>query len=207
MSKISFVYFDVGGVAIKDFSDSDKWDLMLKEMGLDKFSREKVDQIYDGHEDEVATGHRHVDSLIPLYEQEFGINLGVAFSMQKYFISHFEKNLGIWPIISELKSKLKIGLLTDMYPGMLTGIFEASLVSDTFWDQIVDSSVVGVRKPMPEIYKIAAKQAGVPAEEILFIDNRQKNIDGARRAGWQGFFYDSSNYDQANLDLTKFLSL
>ena len=31
---ISFVYFDVGGVAIKDFSGSDKWTELKKEVGV-----------------------------------------------------------------------------------------------------------------------------------------------------------------------------
>lgn len=34
MSKISFVYFDVGGVMIQDFSDSPKWEGMMDVMGF-----------------------------------------------------------------------------------------------------------------------------------------------------------------------------
>lgn len=202
MAKISFIYFDVGGVAIQDFSDSPKWDIMMADMGLDKFDRKIVDEIYDSHEDEIAIGHRHVDSLIEIYKKEFNISLDPAFSMQKYFVNHFKKNIDLWPIIFGLKKSTQIGLLTDMYPGMLDEIIANDLLPIIEWDQIVDSSVEGMRKPMPEIYKLATARAGVPANEILFIDNRQKNIVGAQGAGWQTFFYDSSNYAQANLDLS-----
>jgi len=205
MSKISFVYFDVGGVAIRDFSDSPKWDNMLKDMGLDSFDRTKVDEIYDSREDDVCLGKMHIDSILPHYIQEFKIPIDPKFSMQKYFVDHFEQNIGIWPIVKKLNENTKIGLLTDMYPGMLEAIFAQNLLPEVSWNQIIDSSVEGVRKPMKEIYELAAKRAGVDPEEILFIDNRQKNVNGAISNSWQGFFYDSSDYDQANLELADFL--
>jgi hypothetical protein len=71
MSKISFVYFDVGGVAIKDFSDSPKWDNMLADMGLDRFDRKLVDEIYDSYEAGIILGKRHVDTLLPIYRKKF----------------------------------------------------------------------------------------------------------------------------------------
>lgn len=207
MAKISFVYFDVGGVMIQDFSDSPKWDQMMIDMGLDKFDRIKVDEIYDRFEDEVAIGKRHIDSLIPIYEQEFGIALERNFSMQQYFVDHFDNNVGIWPLVAELKKTTKVGLLTDMYPGLLDAIITAELLPPVIWDQVIDSTKIGIRKPMPEIYKIATEQAGVPDEEILFIDNRQKNLTPAIARGWLTFFYDSHNYDQSSLDLANYLQL
>ncbi len=129
------------------------------------------------------------------------------FSLLNYFIDNFEVNTNLWPIIDKLQLTTKTGLLTDIYIGMLNKIFAKKLIPNTNWHTIVDSSVEGVRKPMPEIYTLAAERAGVPADEILFIDNRQKNLDGAKLAGWQTYLYDSSNYDQANRDLARFLKL
>lgn len=204
---ISFVYFDVGGVALKDFSDSPKWDVMLAEMGLDKFDRILVDEIYDSREDEVATGKMHIDSILPFYISEFGLSIDPSFSMQKYFIDHFDQNLELWPIIKELKKTTRIGLLTDIYPGMLDEIFTRDLLAPVTWDVLIDSSVEGVRKPSVEIYELATKRAGVPPEEIFFIDNRQKNIVGAQKAGWQTFLYDSKNYEKSSRDLARFLDI
>lgn len=205
MSKISFVYFDVGGVAIQDFSDSPKWDQMMKDMGLDQYDRSTVDAIYNQYEDEICLGRRHVDTLIPLYVEKFDLVLPPDFSMQTYFIDHFDANEGIWPIAESLKQTAKIGLLTDQYPGMLKEVMRRKLLPPLDWDQVIDSSVEGVRKPMPEIYELARSRAGFPAEEILFIDNRQKNLDVPKSMGWQTYLYDSSNYEQANSDLAKFI--
>jgi putative hydrolase of the HAD superfamily len=45
------------------------------------------------------------------------------------------------------------------------------------------SCYVGLRKPDPAIYKCALDILGAPPERVLFIDDRQQNVDGAERAG------------------------
>ena len=208
MPKISFIYFDVGGVALKDFSNTSKWEDMLTHLGLDKFDRDQVESVYDSHDTAICKGEFRVEDLIPIYKQQFGITVPLDFDFLQYFVDHFELNSGIWPIIDGLKrSSFKLGLLTDMYPDMLARINSKKLLPQIDWDAVIDSSVEGVRKPMPEIYQLAAERAGVPTEQILFIDNRQKNLDGAKLAGWQTYLYESKDYDQANADLTHFLNV
>jgi len=207
MSKISFVYFDVGGVAIQDFSDSPKWDTMLHDMGLTQFDRAEVDSIYDYYEDEIVLGDRHVDTLLSIYTSRFGITFPIGFSMQKYFLDHFDPNPKLRDLVIKLKETIRVGLLTDQYPDLLDGIFEGGLLTKGDWDAIIDSSILGIRKPMQEIYQIAQDRAGVLPSEILFIDNRKKNLVPATSLGWQTFFYDSKDYEKSNRNLAEFLDL
>ncbi|QEG43283.1 HAD family hydrolase [Roseimaritima ulvae] len=44
---------------------------------------------------------------------------------------------------------------------------------------------VGQMKPAAEIYAVAQRRAGVPAEQIFFTDDRPENVAGALAAGWQ----------------------
>ena len=53
------------------------------------------------------------------------------------------------------------------------------------FDVVVDSSEVGCRKPEPEIYALTTERLGVPADEIVYLDDFLANIEGARLAGWQ----------------------
>lgn len=206
MSKISFVYFDVGGVAIRDFSASSKWETMKKDMGLPRACYSEYEDYYHSIEPDLCLGKFEVDNLIPEIETKFNFHFPPRFSMLSYFVDHFEANEALYPIYNELKTRgLKLGLLTDQYPRMLNLIFSRKLLSAEDFDVIVDSTVVKLKKPDPRIYKLAGEKAAVPASEILFVDNSQKNIDGATTAGWQTYFYDSRDYDQANRDLAKFL--
>lgn len=208
MSKISFVYFDVGGVAIKDYSSTNKWEIMKNDLGATGDLSKKFEITFRQYNDKLATGLIDADSLLKIIAKQLKLNLSGKISLLDYFVDHFEQNTPIWPVISSLKESKKVGLLTDMYPGMLDAILAKNLLpSNIIWDAIIDSSILGVKKPMPKIYQLAQEKAGVTATEILFIDNLEKNLVPARALGWQTFLYDSSNYDQANLDLARFLEL
>jgi putative hydrolase of the HAD superfamily len=51
------------------------------------------------------------------------------------------------------------------------------------FDVIVDASLTGVLKPDPRAFGQAAGALGLPAEQIVFLDDMPWNVEGARRAG------------------------
>lgn len=206
MSKISFVYFDVGGVMIQDFSDTNKWDLMISNaLGIPVDLHQQFDELYDKYEDDICEGKIHVDDLKSIIKEKFNPLLPDEFSLLKYFVNNFLPNESIWEIVHELKKKTKIGLLTDQYLDMFRLIKEHGLLPSINWDVVIDSSVVKVRKPKKEIFLLAQEKAHVSPSDILFIDNREKNLIPARELGWQTYLYDSRDYQKANLELSQFL--
>lgn len=52
------------------------------------------------------------------------------------------------------------------------------------------SHLVGVRKPDEAIYRHVEREAGLPAQSILFFDNLEENVDAARRCGWHAELID-----------------
>ncbi len=54
---------------------------------------------------------------------------------------------------------------------------------DELFDDIVDSSAVGVRKPGSAIYELACERLSVQPGEAVFIDDYQGNVDGAAAVG------------------------
>jgi putative hydrolase of the HAD superfamily len=51
------------------------------------------------------------------------------------------------------------------------------------FDVIVDASHTGVLKPDPRAFGQAAEALGLPAEQIVYLDDMPWNVEGARRAG------------------------
>jgi putative hydrolase of the HAD superfamily len=56
---------------------------------------------------------------------------------------------------------------------------------DALFDDVVDSSEVGVRKPDPAIYALALQRAGAPPARVAFLDDAPGNIAAARALGLQ----------------------
>ena len=51
------------------------------------------------------------------------------------------------------------------------------------FDAVVESSVVGVRKPEPKFYELALEQLGVAAADSVFLDDLGVNLKPARTLG------------------------
>ena len=55
-----------------------------------------------------------------------------------------------------------------------------------FFDAVVISGEVGMRKPEPRIFRHAAKELGVPPEACVFIDDVEANVSAAISCGMTG---------------------
>ena len=53
------------------------------------------------------------------------------------------------------------------------------------FDTVVDASITGVMKPAAEAYQLAIRAAGVPAQEIVYLDDMPWNVAGALAVGLQ----------------------
>ena len=55
---------------------------------------------------------------------------------------------------------------------------------------LVDSSELGARKPAPEPYEVAIELMGLPAADIVFIDDNPTYVDGGLRVGLRSILLD-----------------
>lgn len=199
-SKIKFIYFDVGGVAILDFSKTNKWNEMLSDLGISDQIKDRFDELFDFHEKKICIGE-DINIFVNEARSNLGINFPPNYNMTADFVSRFEKNSNMLELLDNLKGKYRLGLLTGQYPNMLNLIFEKGLLPRDIWDVIIDSSVEGVTKPDPKIYEIAEKRASVKPNEILFIDNKASLLELPKERGWNVFEYDPATPEES----TKFL--
>lgn len=73
----------------------------------------------------------------------------------------------------------RTGLVSNSWGG---SSYAADLLGDLF-DDVVVSGRVGLRKPDPEIYRLAAKLVDVQPEDCVFVDDISANVQGAEAVG------------------------
>jgi epoxide hydrolase-like predicted phosphatase len=78
---------------------------------------------------------------------------------------------------------------------------------DTLFDAVVISGEVGLRKPDPEIYALAAREVEVPPERCVFVDDIAANVRGAVAAGMVGVHHTDTNITLAELEALLGLAL
>ncbi len=88
------------------------------------------------------------------------------------------------------RAGIRTGILSNMPDSMAEGICaKFAWIGD--FHHTVWSHALLLRKPDPAIYAAAIAGLGVPAAQILFLDDREDNIAAARTAGLQTLLYSS----------------
>lgn len=203
---IKFVYFDVGGVVIKDFSATDKWKKLQYTIGVRPHNEKKFQEVWALHRNKICIDY-NVDEMIPELNREVGLSISNDYSLLQGFVDSFEKNESIWPVIETIKKQAKIGLLTNMYVKMFKEIQNKGILPPVQWNVVIDSSIVKFQKPDNALFTLAQKKAGVAGNEILFIDNQEKHVNAAKECGWNTFLYDSSDYEKSSKKLQEYFDV
>ena len=68
------------------------------------------------------------------------------------------------------------------------GLFRFSPIS-RFFEQVFVSGELRMLKPQPAIYRHVLASLGIPADRMVFVDNRPKNIEGAQSLGITGHVF------------------
>ena len=85
-------------------------------------------------------------------------------------------------VLLQLKEQFPMVLVSNFYGNISTVLQEFSL--DGLFQHIVDSAVVGVRKPDPRIFTLGVEALGLsPSEVVVVGDSIDKDIIPARQAG------------------------
>ena len=91
-------------------------------------------------------------------------------------------------LIRELKSRYRVVLLSNAMSGYLRYALDKCGIADLF-DDVIVSAEVKLVKPDPAIFRLALERAGVDAKNALMIDDVEKNLDGAKAVGIDGYLF------------------
>jgi putative hydrolase of the HAD superfamily len=94
-----------------------------------------------------------------------------------------------WPVVHHIRhlraAGYRLGMLTNNVAEWREAWRSTIPVAELFHD-VVDSSEVGVCKPDPAIYHLACERLGVAPAVAVFLDDTERNVEGARAVGMRG---------------------
>ena len=92
------------------------------------------------------------------------------------------------PVLSSLKRNKTIGLVSNFdHPPHVRDIL-ANYKLASFFDTIVISSDVRVKKPNPAIFSFALEQTGLSKNEVIYVGDTNEDVAGAMAAGIHPIF-------------------
>lgn len=100
--------------------------------------------------------------------------------------------------LEELRKQYHLGLLSNTNPFMMGLTDSPALSTDgkpisDYFDSLFLSYEMGLYKPGKEIYLEALRRDNMLPEETLFVDDSQRNIEGAESVGIHGLYVPSNS--------------
>ena len=220
ISKIKGIIFDYGGTID---SNGKHWAEVLWDAYVDNgvpVSKEQFREAYVYAERYLAT-HAVIepeDNFFDLLTKK--VDLQIDFLVDKLFLPAEGKTKGYglaistqcYTFVKSLISKEKSLLeeLKNRYPMVLVSNFYGnvqSVLSDfgllDYFDDIIESAVVGVRKPDPAIFGLGVQSLGIPASSVVIIgDSYTKDIVPARSLGCHTIWLKGTGWEEDAEDAT-----
>jgi epoxide hydrolase-like predicted phosphatase len=194
---IKAIIFDLGGVLLRtaDFSPRDT---LAARLGM---SRHKLEEFVFGGEsgDWVQRGE------ITVREHWENLRNQINYSPQDFkelldkFFTQDELDEQLIDYVRWLHKSYKTALLSNAWDNLRQVIAERWHFEDAF-DTMIISAEVKLVKPDPRIFQLALDRLGVEASQTIFIDDMQRNVEGARAMGLQGIRFQTPKQMRFDLE-------
>jgi putative hydrolase of the HAD superfamily len=106
----------------------------------------------------------------------------------RWYVGSLDREMFDW--FAGLRPALRTGILSNSAPEARER--ERCWGFEDVTDDLVYSHEVGLLKPDPRIFELAATRLGVPPAEIVFVDDQPGHVEAARAAGWQAVHHVST---------------
>jgi putative hydrolase of the HAD superfamily len=187
MLPFDVILFDVGGVLLTNGWDHKERAIVARNFGLDLEEFEaRHPEANDHWEKDETTAREYLDATV-FYEPR-------TFTHDDFLNAILEQSVPIpetgIPVLKDLAAsgKYLLGALNNEAREPNEYRFDTFGLRQLF-RVALSSCYLGMRKPNPEIYKRAIDILGVKLGRILFIDDRQSNVDFAADSGLKAILF------------------
>jgi epoxide hydrolase-like predicted phosphatase len=191
--KLSALVVDYGGVLTSPLQDSMQAWCEDDEIDLASFRRVMGDWLGTSYGVEATTNPAHAlergEMAIPDFERELARRLtthdGRAVEPEGLLGRMFAGFRKQQPMFDVVRRARELGLRTALLSNSW-GMDYPREEWDELFDAVVISGEVGMRKPEPAIYRLAAERLDVEPGECVFVDDLGPNVKGAVGVGMVG---------------------
>lgn len=194
------VVFDVGGV-LERVEPADRWlercrDLLgvTDEAFRAGFDRTDPDGL-------IGTGGVTEDEYWTRWATAFGLDAAQTEAIARVFWDWYcgELDEQLMAYAAGLRAGYRVAILSNSAPGAREQEETRYGFAATF-DPILYSHEVGVAKPDPRIYALTCDRLGVRPDEVVFLDDTQRCVDGAAAYGMHAVLHRDTPTSIATID-------
>lgn len=198
-TKIKALILDYGGV-ISTLQNSYNVKNMLQILGQNDDDFKKV---YQGKRENYDNGKLSGEEYWLNISQHYGVKLNaseISRLIEEDVKSWTQLNDAMIEFIEKVRGELhKLAIISNVTRDTLAFMTKQFQWLNEF-DELVLSCEEGINKPDVRIYEACLRRLEVSAEESLFVDDSEENIEGAMKVGMNAIHFQSFNQFCQELD-------
>lgn len=179
--KISCLFLDIGGVLLSNGWGHEFRQLAIKHFNIDGME-ERHRLIYITYEEGRISLDEYLDRTVFYKSRDF-----TRTELLNFIYSLSTSDTDMIDFIRKIKLQYGLKIIAVSNESREINEYRINTFKlNEIFDFYVSSCYVNVRKPDPKIFQIALDGAQVPANEIVYIDDKQMFIDIAKDLGING---------------------
>jgi putative hydrolase of the HAD superfamily len=181
------VVFDYGEVISVSQSEADRAALVA----VSGLADEQFWQLYDRYRGDLDQGVTLPREYWNLIARDAGLEWSPA-KLQQLWAADIRSWISVEPGTVELLAALhaggtRVALLSNAGFDFSDPFRHSPMAA--YFEAMFVSAELGLIKPDPEIYRVAARELGITLEQMVFIDNKKINVDAAVALGVTGHVF------------------
>ena len=193
--------FDLYGTLIDIWTDENQeelWDGISLLLGDGEDKGQTVREEYLALCRDAYKGEGHELDLLSVFEKmlekrnvDISVAASLAFEFRRLSMVRLKTFDGVENMLKELKKQGRVYLVSNAQSCFTIDELRTTGLYDLF-DGILISSDVGVKKPFPDIFRLAFEKFGITPEESIYIGNDMRDdILGASRVGMKTMYIET----------------
>ena len=179
------VFFDLGGVIVRTEYQAPRQHL-AERLGMEYEDLTRA--VFDSETARKASvGAITEDEHWAAVLRRLGRGPAELQSLRTEFFAGDTVDLTLVNFLRSLRPRFKTALISNAWDGLRPYILGQKF--DDAFDFMIISAEVGVAKPEARIFQLALDQAGVRANEAVFVDDMPENVEAARAGGMSGLLF------------------
>lgn len=186
------VVFDYGEVISRSPDEADRARLeQVAADGIPAFDAERFWQVYWAHRDPLDHGRISVPEYWGLVAADLGADWSPS-RVQQLWVADFRGWISVEPgtldVLAELREGgTRMALLSNA--GFDFGDPFRRSPMGAYFERVFVSAEIGLIKPDAEAYRHVARELSIDPDEMVFIDNKAVNVEGATAIGVTGHVF------------------
>lgn len=126
--------------------------------------------------------------------------------IEKEYLDTIELSDGFLEFIKTVRRQFKLAIISNDSSRWSKYLREKFNLNQYF-DVISISGDLRIQKPDKRIFQLTIEKLGVKAEDCLYIDDRERNLEAAKKVGMKAIMFNSSNMSYAGNRVNHFNEL